>query len=124
MSIWLQSWYYAGAFPDLGSSPENPASEMIDTTTSKDLAKKIEWIGLRNLSPSEKKRVASELEDVCRHLPRLLALALWSCFGRRPSENLETRESEFSVTSYLERENARLYIKELMADYQEEESSR
>lgn len=94
---------------------------MIDTTTSRDLAKKIEWIGLRNLSYSEKERVGRDLVDVCCYLPRLLALALWSYFGRRPPEYMVTRGSESSLQTYREREKTKSYIRELMADYREED---
>lgn len=94
---------------------------MIDTTTPKDLAKKIEWIGLRNLSFSEKERVREELVDVSSHLPRLLALALWSYFGKRPPEYMVTRGSDSSLRTYREREQTKSYIKDLMSDYREED---
>lgn len=94
---------------------------MIDTTTSKDLAKKIEWIGLRNLSYYEKQRVSDELVEVSCHLPRLLALALWSYFGRRPPEYMVTRGSDSSLRTYREREQTKTYIRDLLSDHQDEE---
>ena len=95
---------------------------MINTTTLEDLAKKIEWVGLCNLSRPEQRRVEAELEEVCRFLPRLLALALWSCYRRRAPDNLVTRSPAACAESDLERENARLYIADLMASYREEEN--
>ncbi len=94
---------------------------MTDTTTSRDLAKKIEWIGLRNLSHYEKERVRNELVEVSCYLPRLLALALWSFYGQRPPEYMVTRGSESSLQTYREREKTKTYIRELMADYREED---
>jgi len=94
---------------------------MTDTTTPCDLAKKIEWVGLRNLSHSEKQRVKSELVDVGCHLPRLLALAIWSHFGKRPPDYLVTRGSESSLKTYRERERNKTHIRELMADYREDD---
>lgn len=94
---------------------------MIDTTTSRDLAKKIEWIGLRNLSHSEKERVREDLLGVSCYLPRLIALALWSFYGQRPPEYMVTRGSESSLQTYRERERTKMYISELMSDYKEED---
>lgn len=94
---------------------------MIDTATSRDLAKKIEWVGLRNLSHFERERVGEELVEVSCYLPRLLALALWSFYGRRPPEYLVTRGSESSLQTYREREKSKGYIRDLMADYVEED---
>ncbi|MBK1877767.1 hypothetical protein [Pelagicoccus mobilis] len=94
---------------------------MTDTTTAKDLAKKIEWVGLRNLSYHEKERVRHELVEVSCYLPRLLALALWSFYGQRPPEYMVTRGSESSLQTYRERERTKSYIRELMADYKEED---
>ncbi len=92
---------------------------MTDTTTAKDLAKKIEWIGLRNLSYHEREQVRSDLVETSRHLPRLLALALFSFFGRKAPENLITRGTEGSLSSYRERERAKQLVNELMSDYAE-----
>ena len=94
---------------------------MTDTTTPKDLAKKIEWVGLRNLSHSEKRRVGKELVEISFYLPRLLALALWSYYGQRPPDSMATRGSESSLRTYREREMTKTYIRELMADYRDED---
>lgn len=97
---------------------------MTDTTTPKDLATKIEWIGLRNLSHAERAAVGSNLTEISRFLPRLLALAVWSYFGERPPAHLMTRSSESSVRSFYDRERSKSFIKELMADFHEEENPR
>ncbi|MDQ8202340.1 hypothetical protein [Pelagicoccus sp. SDUM812003] len=96
---------------------------MIDTTTPKDLAKKIEWIGLRNLSGQEREQVREQLAEVCCYLPRLLALALWSFFGLRAPDSLITRGPKSSLKSYREREEAKAYIRELLSDQCEEEEN-
>lgn len=95
---------------------------MTDTTTPKDLAKKIEWVGLRNLSHAEREHVATVLVEVSQSLPRLLALALWSYFGEKAPKHLLTRAAEHSLQNFKERECARAMVKNLMSDYYEEES--
>lgn len=95
---------------------------MTDSTTPKDLAKKIEWVGLRNLSYAEREHVATVLIEVSQYLPRLLALALWSYFGEKAPEHLITRGAECSLANFKERESSRAMIKDLMSDYREEES--
>ncbi|MBC2606992.1 hypothetical protein [Pelagicoccus albus] len=94
---------------------------MTDTTTARDLAKKIEWVGLRNLSHTEKLRVGEDLVGISCYLPRLIALALWSFYGQTPPDYLITRGSESSLDTYRERERSKSYISELMADYRDED---
>lgn len=97
---------------------------MIDTTTAKDLAKKIEWVGIRSLSRHELQRVREEKFEVSCYLPRLLSLALWSYFGMRAPDTLITRGPKSSLASYREREEAKARIHAIMADYREEENTR
>ena len=89
---------------------------MLDTTQPQDLAEKIEWVGFRNLSRSEKKCVGIQLHAVSRCLPRVLAHALWRFYGRKPPVDLETRPMEDSLQSYLRRDAGRKRIDALMND--------
>lgn len=93
---------------------------MIDTTTPKDLAKKIEWVGLRNLSWTEREAARKQILEVSCHLPRLLALALWSYYGLRAPDTLITRGPKSSLESYREREASKAWFHELLSDYLEE----
>ena len=89
---------------------------MIDTTTAKDLAEKIEWVGFRNLSRRERAEVGERLPEVCRFLPRRFSLALWKFYGREVPESLETRSSEESLECFARRDEARQFVDALMAD--------
>ena len=89
---------------------------LIDKTTPKDLALKIEWIGLQNLSHREQKLAEGQVLQVSRHLPKILARALWSYFGKIPPEGLQTRTEEESRRCYNEREKARHLINDLVRD--------
>ena len=93
---------------------------MLDTTTAKDLAAKIEWVGLKALSLAERERVASELLRVSSYLPRILALAVWKYFGEEPPEGMATRSARSSLEAFAAREEARTFIRDLMESYDEE----
>ena len=96
------------------------ALEMVDTTTPKDLAEKIEWVGFSNLSRLEQEIVGESLPDVSLYLPRLLALALWKYYGEEAPNGLTTRGSECSLESYERRDEGRRFITGIMDGYEEE----
>ena len=93
---------------------------MVDTTTPKDLAEKIEWVGFSCLSRSEQEAANESLAEVSAYLPRLLALALWKYFGKEAPESLLTRQSDSNLDKFERREQARAFVREIMADYEEE----
>lgn len=92
---------------------------MIDTTTPKDLARKIEWVGLRSLSRSERELLEGNLEKTSRFLPRVLAIALWSYYGHSFPDGLATQDASESLQSYKEREASRSLVSQIMAGHRE-----
>lgn len=95
---------------------------MIDTTTPQDLAAKIEWVGFQALSSRERALVGTSLEEVSRHLPRLLAIAVWACCGQMPPPALETRSAALTIDSFQRRQNARAFFRHLLRDGLNQES--
>lgn len=89
---------------------------MIDTTTPKDLADKIEWIGFGNLSQTDVHHVARQLMEVSEHLPAILALGVWRHFGLKAPKDLTTKSAQGCLLSYREREKARKMLAKLFAE--------
>ncbi|MCH6256019.1 hypothetical protein MLD52_05630 [Puniceicoccaceae bacterium K14] len=87
---------------------------MVDTTTALDLAEKIEWVGFRNLSNLEKRRVQEDLVEVSSFLPRVLALTIWRFYGLEIPEELKTKSAKDSLSSYIRRDNARREILKIL----------
>lgn len=93
---------------------------MVNTTTTKDLARKIEWVGLRSLSGTERERVAEELFEVSCYLPQVLAHAVYRFFGETAPDHLITRSADSSLRAFHKREEARRFVREVMAGYRED----